>query len=84
MPEPPHLKRGREHDKEQKTAWRDDGMDIEFAERPGVKKYGTGRQGFTDIRGLVGSGNDGLVVEIKSDDLDRLSNIEAVERQYRC
>jgi hypothetical protein len=72
-PEPEHLRRGRAHDREQKEAWRLDGMDLEFAERPGVKKYGTGKQGFTDIRGRVGAGNDGLVIEVKSDDLDRLS-----------
>lgn len=73
MPEPPHLKRGREHDREQKSAWRLDGLDIEFAERPGLEKYTSGRRGFTDIRGRVGDGNDGLVVEVKSDDLDRLT-----------
>jgi hypothetical protein len=68
-----HLKRGRAHDREQKEAWRLDGMDIEFAARPGLEKYSSGRRGFTDIRGRVGTGNDGLVVEVKSDDLDRLS-----------
>ena len=72
-PEPPHLRRGRLHDREEKEAWRRDGMDLEFAARPGLRKYSTGRRGFTDIRGRVGSGNDGLVVEIKTDDLDRLS-----------
>lgn len=55
-------------------------MDIEFAERPGLKKYRTERQGFTDVRGRVGSGNDGLVVEIKSDDVDRLSE-RALQRR---
>jgi hypothetical protein len=73
-PEPSHLRRGREHDRAEKEAWRRDGMDLEFAERPGLEKYSTGGRGFTDIRGRVGAGNDGLVVEIKSDDLDRLSD----------
>ena len=72
-PEPEHLRRGREHDREQKREWRLDALDIEFAERPGLEKYGSGRRGFTDIRGRVGAGNDGLVVEVKSVDLDRLT-----------
>jgi hypothetical protein len=71
--EPAHLKRGREHDREQKEAWRLDALDLEFAEKPGLEKYSTGRRGFTDVRGRVGTGNDGLVVEVKSDDLDRLT-----------
>ena len=33
-PEPEHLKRGREHDREQKAEWRRDALDIEFSERP--------------------------------------------------
>ena len=73
-PEPPALKHGREHDREQKQAWRADALDIEFAERPGVEKYSTGGRGFTDIRGRIGAGNDGLVIEVKSDDLDRPSD----------
>ncbi|MEA2495436.1 MAG: hypothetical protein QOJ29_3347 [Thermoleophilaceae bacterium] len=72
--EPPQLKRGREHDRQEKESWHLDTIDIEFADRPGLEKYSTGRRGFTDIRGRVGGGNDGLVVEIKSDDLDRLSD----------
>jgi hypothetical protein len=70
-PEPAHLRHGREHDSEQKEAWRRDGLDIEFVERPGLEKYRSGRRGYTDIRGRIGPGNDGLIVEIKSDDLDR-------------
>jgi len=72
-PEPEQLRRGRVHDREEKQAWRRDAVDLEFAERPGLLKYSTGRRGFTDIRGRVSGGNDGLVVEVKSDDLDRLS-----------
>jgi hypothetical protein len=72
-PEPPHLVRGREHDREQKEAWQKDALDIEFAARPGLEKYESGRRGYTDIRGRVGTGNDGLVVEVKSGDLDRPS-----------
>ncbi len=71
--EPEHLRRGREHDRAEKEAWRRDGLDLEFDDRPGLVKYTTGRRGFTDIRGRVGSGSDGLIVEIKTDDLDRLS-----------
>jgi hypothetical protein len=71
--EPAQLRRGRAHDREQKESWRRDAMDIELAERPGLRKYSSGAQGFTDVRGRVGTGNDGLVVEVKSDDLDRLS-----------
>jgi hypothetical protein len=78
--EPPQLRRGRDHDREEKQAWRRDAQDIEFADRPGLEKYGSGRLGFTDIRGRVGSGNDGLVVEVKSDDLDCLSD-RALERR---
>jgi hypothetical protein len=74
QPEPPHLKRGREHDREEKESWRRDAMDLEITDRPGLEKYSTGGRGFTDIRGRVGAGNDGLIVEIKSDDLDRLSD----------
>jgi hypothetical protein len=55
-------------------------MDLEFADRPGLKKYSTGGLGFTDIRGRVGTGNDGLVIEIKSDDLDRLSDAALRQR----
>jgi hypothetical protein len=72
-PEPPHLRRGKAHDREEKESWRRDGLDIEFVERPGLEKYSSGKRGFTDIRGQVGDGNDGLIVEIKSDDLDRLT-----------
>src|SRR5436190_14029569 len=68
--EPPQLTRGREHDREQKEAWRQDALDIEFAARPGLETYDSGRRGYTDIRGRVGTGNDGLVVEVKSDYLD--------------
>jgi hypothetical protein len=71
--EPLQLKRGREHDRQEKESWRRDGMDVVFADRPGLEKYSTGRRGFTDIRGRIGTGNDGLIVEIKSDCLDRLS-----------
>src|SRR3954454_1977045 len=81
--EPPHLKHGREHDREQKDAWRLDGLDIEFTERPGLTKYSSGRPGFTDIRGRVGAGNDGLVVEVKSDNLDRLSEAALRRRLAR-
>jgi hypothetical protein len=49
-----------------------------------VKKHRTGRQGFTDIRGRVGDGNDGLVVEVKSDDLDRLSEAALRRRIAKC
>lgn len=73
-PEPPQLRRGREHDREQKEAWRRDGLDLEFAARPGLVKYSSGRRGLTDVRGRIGSGNDGLVVEIKSVDFDRLAD----------
>jgi hypothetical protein len=82
-PEPEQLTRGRAHDREQKEEWRRDGMDVEFHERPGLTKYGSGRRGFTDIRGRVGSGNDGLVVEVKSDDLDRPSDAALMRRVAR-
>jgi hypothetical protein len=80
--EPPHLARGRQHDREQKEAWQLDALDIEFAARPGLEKYESGRRGYTDIRGRVGIGNDGLVVEVKSDDLDRLTEA-ALRRRIR-
>src|SRR5256885_16776550 len=72
--EPSQLTRGRRHDREEKESWRRDGMDLEFADCPGLEKYSAGRRGFPDIRGRVGAGNDGLIVEIKSDDLDALSD----------
>ncbi len=50
-----------------------DALDLEIEERPGLEKYGSGGRGYTDVRGRIGKGNDGLVVEVKSDDLDALS-----------
>ncbi len=82
-PEPPHLKRGREHDRAEKEAWRRDGMDVEFTDRPGLEKYSTGGRGYTDVRGRVGPGNDGLVVEVKAVDLDRLSDAALRRRLAR-
>lgn len=60
-----------------------DTLDLKIDDRSGLEKYGSGRRGFTDIRGRVGSGNDGLVVEVKSDDLDSPSDAALTRRIAR-
>jgi hypothetical protein len=45
--------------------------DFRVAERPGVKKASTGEQGFTDVRGTSHDGRDGLLIEIKTTNLDK-------------
>jgi hypothetical protein len=84
--QPPALRYGNKHDKEQKKAWGADlEKDFRVAEHPGVKKASSGKQGFTDVRATSHDGRDGLLVEIKTTNLDkaRPSDIARHVRQVK-